>query len=157
MKLQIPLKYSDSFVSLQNNWGECAGPVRLVECGSMNDDLLWKKVLLECWRCSGWQQQRSAGGLSGAFSEQCVCRLSYVCFCGPSPMGNWYLCSEQAQHRARTISLHTAIWWGHFAVFWEQPLRKHLRNWSRSWCESSFGMSYSSSSSIPSIGRTCRL
>lgn len=37
MKLQIPLKYSDSFVSLQNNWGECVGPVRLEECGSMDD------------------------------------------------------------------------------------------------------------------------
>jgi hypothetical protein len=72
-------------------------------------------------------------------------------------MGNWYICSEQAQHRARKISLHTEIWWGHFAMFWEQPFRKHPRNWSRSRCESSFGMLYRSSSSIPSTGWRCTL
>ena len=38
MKLQIPRKYSDSIVSLQNKWGECVGPVSLEECGSMDDD-----------------------------------------------------------------------------------------------------------------------
>jgi len=70
-KLQIPLKYSDSFASLQNNWGECVGPVRLEECGSMDEEK-GKKLLLECWRCSVWQQQGSTEGLSGAFSKQYV-------------------------------------------------------------------------------------
>jgi len=38
MKIQIPLKYTDLFASLQNNWGECVGCVRLEECGNMDDD-----------------------------------------------------------------------------------------------------------------------
>jgi hypothetical protein len=42
--------------------------------------------------------------------------LSYVRFCRPSPTGNWYLCSEKAQHKARTIISH--------AVFHEGVLRR---------------------------------
>jgi len=38
MKLHIPLKYSDLFVSLQNNWDECVGSARLEECGSVDDE-----------------------------------------------------------------------------------------------------------------------
>jgi len=43
MKLQIPLKYSDLFASLQNNLDECVGSARLEECGSMDDDSRKKK------------------------------------------------------------------------------------------------------------------
>jgi len=45
MKLQIPLKHSDLFVSLQNNWDECVGSAKLEECGSMDDDSSSKKIL----------------------------------------------------------------------------------------------------------------
>jgi hypothetical protein len=72
MKLQIPLKYSDPFASLHNNWGESVGAVRLEEYGNMDDDYQRKKVLLESWWCSIWQRQGSTNGLTGAFSEQCV-------------------------------------------------------------------------------------
>jgi len=43
MKLQIPLKYSDLFALLQNNWDECVGSAKLEECGSMDDDSKKKK------------------------------------------------------------------------------------------------------------------
>lgn len=36
-------------------------------------------------------------------------RLTYVRFCRPSNTGNRYICSEQAQHRARTIISHAAF------------------------------------------------
>jgi hypothetical protein len=38
MQLQIPLMYNDSFLSLQHNWYECVGSMRLEECGNMDDD-----------------------------------------------------------------------------------------------------------------------
>lgn len=56
------------------------------------------------------------------------------CLCRPSPMGNWYICTEQSQHRMRAIILHAAIWWGCFATFWCQPLHKHRRSCSRRRC-----------------------
>ena len=87
--------------------------------------------------CSVWQWQESTEDLSWVFSEHSVSRLSYVCFCRLSPLRNWNICSEQAQHRPRTISSHAAILWGYFKAFWEESLHKHPRSWSRSWCGSS--------------------
>jgi hypothetical protein len=60
-------------------------------------------------QCSVWQRTGRVADLSRAFFEQWVSRLSYVCFRRPSPMGNWYVCSEQAKQGARTISSHAAI------------------------------------------------
>jgi hypothetical protein len=71
------------------------------------------------------ESQGSAEDSSWAFSKHSVSRLTYVRFCWPSPTGNWYLCSEQAQHRARTINSDAEIWWERFTVFWEECLHKH--------------------------------
>jgi len=104
MKVQIPLKYSDSFVSLQNNvqvlydWKNVAVWMTSTE----------KKY---CWNVGGvvYVKSREAQRVYQEHFPNSVSRLSYVCFCGSSPMGNGYICSEQAQHRAKTISSHTAI------------------------------------------------
>jgi hypothetical protein len=32
------------------------------------------------------------------------------CLCLPSPTGNWYICSEQLQHRTRAIISQVEIW-----------------------------------------------
>ena len=68
-----------------------------------------------CWNVGGvvYGKSREAQRVYQEHFLKSVSRLSYVCFCGPSPMGNGYICSEQAQHRARMISSHTATWW-HF-------------------------------------------
>ena len=81
--------------------------------------------------CTIWQQQGSTEDLSWVFAEESVSRLSYVCFCWLSPAGNWYICSGQAQHRARTVTSHAAMWW-HFTVFWDKSPHKHQRGWSHS-------------------------
>ena len=47
-------------------------------------------------------------------------RLSYRRFCRPSVTGVWKICSEQAQHKARTIISH--------AVFDEDVLQRFEKN-----------------------------
>jgi len=41
----MPLKYSDLFVSLQNNWDECVGSARLEVCDSVDDDSIKKSAV----------------------------------------------------------------------------------------------------------------
>ena len=49
------------------------------------------------------QLMAMVGKRRGFFTEcvQIICR--------PSPTGNWYICSEQVQHRARKVSSYAAI------------------------------------------------
>ena len=51
-------------------------------------------------------------------------RFIIVCvqiICRPSPTENWYICTEQVQHRTRKISLYAAIWWGLLQRFEKNP------------------------------------
>jgi len=79
--------------------------------------------------CSIWQQQRSKESLSQAFSEQCVPRLLYVCFCWQLPMGKRYTCSEHGKDDQFTCC--------NFKRMYCIPPSQHQHSWSRSWCETS--------------------
>jgi hypothetical protein len=73
-------------------------PHKCVCCSQIN-------INMECFTCRHslgiwggiWQQQESLVGLSQAFSEQCVSRLLYVCFCRLLPMGIGNTCSKQVE------------------------------------------------------------
>lgn len=92
---------------------------------------------------------REALFLSQVFSEQCVSRLSYICIYLLWPMGNQFICSEQAQHRASTVSSYAIIWWECFAVFREQSLHKHPHIWCGSSCVEC--CMWAAAPSIPSV------
>ena len=84
------------------------------------------------------------------FITECV-QLSFVRYCRPSPAGNWYICSEQIQHRVRKISSYTAILWRRFTAFWEESLHKHLCGCSRSRCGSLYCMERCTRAGAPSF------
>jgi len=89
-------------------------------------------------------QHMATAGKHGVYHEHfpkhCVLWLSYICFCLLWPMGNRYICSEHAQHGARTISWHfwaytsipaallSAVYVGWWLCVWTSDLK-----WYKIW------------------------
>ena len=92
--------------------------------------------------------------VTSLFWTDCV-QIFYVYFCWLLSAGNWYICSEQAQQRARMISSHVTIWWGHLRTTPPQaPAQLIIQS---VWIIVLSGTLHTKSSSSLSIGRRCRL
>jgi hypothetical protein len=111
---------------------------------------------LDVW-CGVWQWQGSAEGLSWVFSKQNVSRQSYVCFCRPSPRGNWYICSEQAKHgEDDQFTCHNLMMV--CSILRTIPLKALALLVTQSvWIVVLCGMVYVSNSSVFTTSRSCRL
>ena len=82
-------------------------------------------------------------------------QILYVCICWLLPAGNWYICSEQAQHRARMIVRTSQF----DEDIWEHSLHKHLHSWSHIQCGSSSCLELCTGEAalaFPSVGAGCR-